>query len=78
MINFSRIRYILGTHRRNLQGRGIIWNKGTSLTFHLQHMKSALYFVVIISPQYGHFFARIWKLFFHISKTHRGNLTHIA
>ena len=50
MTNFSRIRYIVGAHRRNFQGRGGIWNKGTSLTFHLQHMKSAVYFAVIISP----------------------------
>ena len=47
--NFSRIRYIVGAHQRNFQGRGGIWNKGTSLTFHLQHMKSAVYFAVIIS-----------------------------
>ena len=50
MTNFSRIRYIVGTHQRNFQGRGGISNKGTSLTFHLPHMKSTVYFVVI-SPR---------------------------
>ena len=38
-------------HRIIFQGRGGIWNKGTSLKFHLQHMKSAIYFAVIISPK---------------------------
>ena len=50
MTNFSRIRYIVGTHQRNFQGRGGISDKGTSLTFHLPHMKSTVYFVVI-SPR---------------------------
>ena len=41
--------YTVGAHWRIFQGRGGIWNKGTSLTLYLQHMKSAVYFAVIIS-----------------------------
>ena len=41
--------YTVGSHWRIFQGRGGIWNKGTSLTLYLQHMKSAVYFAVIIS-----------------------------
>ena len=47
----TRIRYIVTAHRIIFQGRGGIWNKGTSLKFHLQRMKSAIYFAVIISPK---------------------------
>ena len=51
MTKFSRVRYIVRTYRRNFQGMGGIWNKGTSLTFHLPHMKPPVYFAVIISPR---------------------------
>ena len=51
MTNFIRIRYVVGAHQRHSQGRGGIWNKGTSLAFYLEHMKSEVYFAVLISPR---------------------------
>ena len=38
-------------HQIIFQGRESYWNKDTLLTFHLQDMKHAVYFGVIVSPK---------------------------